>query len=379
MLNKKLILAVVFFISFYSYSQTNEELNQKINHLSDEIEQMKLSKGARDVKLGGYGEIIYSKNEKGESGTEGGEPTSDNTRFVLYVGYDFSKQWSLVSEIEVEHASEIYMEQAYLNFSSSDVLHLRAGTLLIPMGHLNLTHEPTTFFGTERTESETRIIPSTWRENGVGLYGQKEKLSYYLYYVNGLKASAVQSSAGVRKGRQKASNANSHKGAFVGRLDYNLSVNSELGVSIYKGKLNDTVSNVDHSVYDIHYKAQFGAIYTRILWTQLTLTNTDDLNIEKTANYAKVMDGHYVELGYDLNHGKSEYKIIPFLRHEVINTQAKVEEGVTKDLSQNQEHQTFGFLIKPVENISLKLDYTVTKNDAKTGQNSWNFGLGWNF
>ncbi len=382
----KVVMAVVVALgSLQLHAQSNEELNAKINALADQIENMKSQDNSSKVSIGGYGELVYSKTEEGEKDTVGGEPTFDNKRFILYVGYEFSPKWKLVSEIEVEHADEIYMEQAYLEYAQSDNLYYRVGTLLIPMGHLNLYHEPTTFMGAQRTQVETRIIPSTWRENGAGIYGKGEKYEFYLYYVTGLRATdngstpKVIGASGIRNGRQKASKAAAHKGAFVARYDYKVKSNIEVGASIYSGKLNNTSSDVAHNVYDIHYKGQYGALYTRALWTELTLSNTEDLNAEISSNVGQKMDGYYVELGYDVMHGKSEWKVIPFVRYEAINTHAEVDDSITEDESQEQIHQTLGVVLKPLENISLKADYTKTTNEAETGTDSWNLGVGWNF
>jgi hypothetical protein len=49
-----------------------------------------------------------------------------------------------------------------------DEHRLRAGIELIPIGILNLTHEPPTFYGVERNAVETFIIPTTWREAAGG-------------------------------------------------------------------------------------------------------------------------------------------------------------------------------------------------------------------
>jgi hypothetical protein len=377
----KLVLALVV-ISTSTFAQSNKELNQKINILAQEIESLKSNTSSVSDKLsiGGYGEIVYSKSEEGEKDTVGSEPKFDNKRFILYVGYEFSKQWKLVSEIEVEHANEIYMEQAYLEHALTDSMDLRIGTLLIPMGHLNLLHEPTTFLGVQRSQTETRIIPSTWRENGIGIYGEKSKLKYHLYYVTGLVATTGSKdvdASGVRNGRQKASKSNAHKGAFVGRLDYSPKSNITFGTSVYSGKLNETTSDVAHTVYDLHYQGTFGALHTRALWTELELTNVQDLNTEISSDVAEKMKGYYFEIGYDINHGRSEKKFVPFIRYEAINTQARTTG--TEDKSQDQVHQTVGVVYMPLANIALKADYTITTNEKETGTNSWNLGVGWNF
>lgn len=365
-----------------AYAQTNHQeikaLNTKINALAEQLEELK-NQGTSNqgVKFGGYGEIIYNKTEAGEGDTVGGDPTFDNVRFILYAGYDFSPKWSLVSEIEIEHADEIYMEQAYLQYLHNGIAY-RFGTLLVPVGHQNLWHESTAFFGNQRTQTEKRIIPSTWRENGIEVYGKMDKSEWYVTIVNGLDGSAIDSS-GVRGGRQKASKANASGYGVALRYDYKLTPSSELGVSHYQGEFSNIDADHTHTISDIHYKGQFNALYTRFLYVHSTINGADDISAEISQTIADVMNSYYVELGYDINHGTGKWGVIPFIRHEVINTQAEVDDSLTENKEQDQTHQTFGVVVKPLKNIVLKADYTKTKNEAETGQDSWNVGVGWNF
>ena len=50
--------------------------------------------------------------------------------------------------------------------------NIRTGLLLIPMGFINEIHEGPTFHGNYRPMVEQVIIPTTWREVGVGVWGQ---------------------------------------------------------------------------------------------------------------------------------------------------------------------------------------------------------------
>ena len=115
------------------------------------------------VSLGGYGELLY---ENFSSEREDGTPADSRDQFdalraILYVGYKFNDQLLFNSEIEVEHADEIFLEFAYLDYRLSDNLGIRAGMILAPLGLVNELHEPPVFLGTERTVTETRIIPTT--------------------------------------------------------------------------------------------------------------------------------------------------------------------------------------------------------------------------
>src|SRR5438477_50729 len=93
-------------------------------------------------------------------------------------GADPQRLREIEREIEVEHAvsasdkgGEVEVEFAYLDYLFSKSLRARAGLMLIPMGLVNELHEPPTFLGALRPDVEERLIPSTWRELGAGVYG----------------------------------------------------------------------------------------------------------------------------------------------------------------------------------------------------------------
>ena len=110
----------------------------------------------------------------------------DVHRLVLLLAYKFSDRTSFVTEIEFEHANEAYVEFAYLDYLFDDALNFRGGLVLIPVGIVNELHEPTVFLSAKRSTVEDRIIPTTWRENGGGIFGDLGPVSYKAYVVTSL-------------------------------------------------------------------------------------------------------------------------------------------------------------------------------------------------
>ena len=91
--------------------------------------------------------------------------------------------------------------------------------MLVPMGIVNEYHEPTTFNGTNRPSMDKSIIPTTWRELGIGVSGKFNSLSlgYQAYIFNGFQTTTsdgkgvitggkLGGSSGLRGGRQKERN-----------------------------------------------------------------------------------------------------------------------------------------------------------------------------
>ena len=147
------------------------------------------------LSVGGYGESLYQNfDSKREDGQPSGRTNEwDYLRAVLYVGWKFDRTFVLNSEIEYEHAStgkggEVSVEFLTLDARLRDELNFRAGLLLAPVGLVNEMHEPTTYLGARRPDTESRILPSTWRANGVGVFGEAGPIAYKLYLTESLSA-----------------------------------------------------------------------------------------------------------------------------------------------------------------------------------------------
>ncbi|MDD0851896.1 hypothetical protein HBN50_02260 [Halobacteriovorax sp. GB3] len=388
----KKTLAALALVPAVAMGATVTELEKKIDVLASEVAKLRhggaqtqgLSKDkvynlGNGLSIGGYGEITYTnKSGENEKGDRSSQPaTADALRNILYVGYKFDEKWTLNTEIEIEHANKIYLEFAHLDYHHSDALNFRAGVLLTPMGWINETHEPTTFFSVNRPEIENKILPTTWREHGLGVYGKLSSFNYKFYIMNSLDGSASNfGENGVRDGRQKASNATADHFSYVARVDYTGLQGLVAGASAYVGKLNG-VSGVSHNIFDFHAEYQWKGLKTRALYTWADLDGKK-LNEQKGGSAADKMQGYYIEAGYDVMSG-SDMAIMPFVRYETYNTQEEVPAGVTKNKSQEVTNITYGVQFKPIDRITFKVDYVKNTNEAETGRDSFNLGMGWHF
>ena len=230
----------------------------------------------RGVSIAGYGEMLYERfaaeNEAGALSGRGAQ--LDFLRAILYAGYRFNDRFLFNSEIEVEHADEISVEFAYVDFKAHAHLGVRGGMLLIPMGLVNEFHEPTVFLGAERPVTENRIIPSTWRENGGGVYGSFDRVAFRAYVVTGFNGSSF-SSGGVRGGRQKGGQARASDMACTGRVDVTPTPGVFVGASLYTGGAGqgDVVVDgrevdVGTTIVDLHGQAQIRGLDLRGLYAR---------------------------------------------------------------------------------------------------------------
>ena len=333
------------------------------------------------LSLGGYAEGVYRNRSADAPGD--GEDIADFTRAVLYVGYKFTDSLVFNSEIEFEHAStsengSVSVEFAALDYLYRPGLNFRAGLLLLPMGFLNEMHEPPFYYGTQRPEPERRIIPTTWRENGAGIFGTllQERLQYRMYVVNGFDASGF-SSSGLRGGRQKGSEAKAEDLSFVTRVDYEPLPGVQLGASYYQGnsgqdqRFTQPVSgatvklpNVSTRIWEVHGELRRGPLHMRALYTQAHLSDAGELSraleLSNGSPVAERMFGGYGEIAYDVMQilsPDSEKELSPFFRFEYLDTQADIPSGFSRDRRQPRRIYIPGLQFKPHPNVVLKLDY----------------------
>ena len=361
------------------------------------------------LSIGGYGEAFYRKDVSDKSRSD--RDTTDYLRFVLYTGYKFTDRIILNAELEFEHAStstggSVSVEFAYLDFLMWDWANFRAGMLLAPLGIVNELHEPVFFNGVERPEVERRIIPSTWRENGIGLFGELlPGLEYRVYAMNALKGvdgNSFKLKEHLRSTRQKGGEALAEDIALAARIDYSPMLNAKFGASVYTGKtthdqqyaLNDEQFDYPGArltIWDLHAMYSWQGLDLRALFAMSHLQDSDELNRIATqigsssaGKIAKKMYGFYTEAAYDVMPwvlGDTEQQLSPFLRFSYIDQHAKM--AGDWDAKGRYEHRiwTTGISYKPHPNVVLKVDYRNfdTLDNDHEREDEVNFGLGFVF
>jgi len=320
------------------------------------------------LSIGGYGEYLYTQRS-------GNTDVYDALRTILYTGYRFDKNWLFNSEIEFEHGTtsassgtsgsggSASVEFGYLEYMQSESLNLRAGLLLVPMGLINEMHEPTTFMPASRPVTEQRILPTTWRENGIGAHGTLGHIEYSAYAITSLNGEKF-SRKGVRGGRQKGNKAAADDMALVGRLDWEVSDNLIIGGSFFYGDTGQDGINGDDqdipsmhtTIYELHAEFHSGGFQARALYAAADIDDTETFNTNTGANLAEGMAGYYAEIGYDMAAG-SEQAVIPFVRWENIDTQKDMVAGFTADASQEDTILTFGLHYRPIDKVVIKADF----------------------
>ncbi|PHS68331.1 MAG: hypothetical protein COB12_00310 [Flavobacterium sp.] len=384
---KKLLIVSVLLIANFAFSQTLKDTTQTKVQVNSA--QRMLNKTDTKLTIGGYGEITYNQPE-----SENGE--LDIQRFVLMVGYKFSDKVQFISEIEIEHVKEVFVEQAFVNYSVGDNVSVRGGLMLVPMGIVNEYHEPTTFNGVERPSLENKIIPSTWREIGIGVNGRfpEISLSYQAYIFNGFKSTEadgeeiiglLKGESGLRGGRQKGIQSTVSTPTFSAKLDYYGILGLRLGLAGYFGKTqaDDAIEDINGATigiamvgFDARYK--FQKFEARGVFTYTSLSDTDSYNDLTGKDLGSALMGYYIEGGYNLLPLKATQRLVAFTRFEQYYTHYKTEANISKNNSYNRTDITMGLSYHIVNGVVIKGDYQI-KDNALNGaevNNQLNFGIG---
>lgn len=397
------------------------EVERRLEVLAKEIETMKLGEAAaiadqstngmgpaaskiyrsgNGLAVGGYGEVVYrnfdSKLQDGSRSDLTGEV--DLQRAVLYFGYKFNDRFLFNSEVEFEHAvtasdkdGETEVEFAYGDYLWKKQANIRAGVVLMPVGLINEYHEPTVLLGVRRNGVETAIIPTTWREVGFGLYGDVGPWRYRTYITNGLDASRF-APDGIGEGSGEGSLAKAEDFAWVGRLDYTGVPGLLVGGSAFTGDSGQGLLNAEGkkiggrvTLYEGHVDWRWRGLQFRALGVRSSVDDTADINhalgLEGEEAIGKAQSGAYAEIGYDLLslRSGSRQRFVPFARYERYDTQSEVAAGFERDPANDVHTLTLGFNYYPIDQLVVKANVLRVRNEARTGQNEIQIGLGYVF
>jgi hypothetical protein len=350
------------------------------------------------TSIGGYGELYVTGVAAGKDASR--KWTGDVSRLVLFVAHSFTDTIRAYTEIEVEHAKQIEIEQAYVDWQVlGDYLGLRAGLVLIPMGTINQWHEPPIFQGVIRPRVETEIIPSTWRELGAGVFGKpREWLRYEAYAVTGLNPLGI-TAGGIKTARGNGSFANAKAWAFTGRVEVEPLLGVVAGVAVYGSDLGKNgeyflrdkkPASVKFPIIGWAADARWrrSGLEWKIVYSEWYLPEAQAImSTFDAAGQPLVPDttrpvptrirGAYVEGGYDvLRPFGVSHQLVPFARVELYDTQAAVPEGFKPHASFDIREYTFGASYRPIQQVVVKGDYQLMNRRAGKDETQINFGVG---
>lgn len=370
-------------------------------------------------RIGGYGEAVAAFKDYGINrfnGSASGNTKMDrNTisipRFVLALDYKFDSKWILGAEIEfeaggtgsamelentengeyeteIEKGGEVALEQFHITRLIHPAINVRAGHLIVPVGLTNAHHEPINFFGTVRPESETTILPCTWHETGLELFGSFGKgygrFDYQAMVVAGLNANGFDRNTWVAGGKQGFfEEDNFTSPGYAARIDYRGVEGLRVGLSAYfcadAGKNSDkpqtysSIGKVPVTILsaDAQYRGKYLIARGNFIYGDLgesaalgKVYQSNKAPYTKLTPIAKNVLCYGAEAGVNLSSLFPEKKlpvVYPFARYEYCNPQEKGEKGQTMDKRLQTSMWTMGLNWFALPNLVVKADYTTRR------------------
>lgn len=385
-----------------TYAQSTDEklriLQQEIDELKAQVQSApsgSAAPGGPATTVNGYGEFNYNNYKSDTRPTQ-----ADLRRFVVGFHHRFDERLTFHSEVEFEHAvvsrddeGEAEIEQAWVNYKFSDAVSVKGGLFLIPLGILNETHEPPTYYGVERNEVETRIIPTTWRELGVGMHGLVAGgLRYDVGITTGFDSGKLDDpSVGVRSAHQEGQLANAHDLSVYGALNYR-SRGLLVGGGVFAGNTgqngasNPLLKGVDArlTMWDVHAQYKIGGLELQAVYADGKLADADQLNAAILATSAEPfaapnrMKGAYVQAAYHV-YKRDKLDFAPFVRLEGIDIRQQEDptNGLFQDPANHERITTVGFNFWVHPQVVLKADAQRYRTDPT--KDRFDLGLGYMF
>lgn len=388
---KKFTYLLAMSLSFTAMAQNTvkDSINNPNNQQNTAQRILAGNINTKGVTVGGYGEITYNRET-------GKNAEMDVQRLVLMFGYKFNDRTQFITEVEFEHVKEVYVEQAFLQYTLTDNINLRAGLMLVPMGIINEYHEPTTFNGVERPSMDGAIVPTTWREIGVGLSGRynEASLRYQAYIFNGFETTTsdgngnitggkLGGSKGLRGGRQKGAKSNFNNVNFSGKLDYYGLPGLRLGLSGYFGRTQSPVdvqdidgADVGLSMIGLDARYANRRFTARGQYITASISDTEAYNTATGKDLGSSLQGYYLEAAYNLLSQEKQQQLFGFVRYEDYDTHASTAGSLAKKATYDRQEWTLGLSFKIAPGAVVKADYQFKDNADNLNTKQLNFGIG---
>ena len=371
------------------------------------------------LTVGGYGEITFSRNfysdnvyrysHPADYKSDPGHARFDVPHAVIFLGYDFGRGWTMQTEIEFEHGGtgtavekeyteageweseiekggEVALEQLWLQKSFAPQFNVRIGHIVVPVGGLNNAHEPLNFFTVFRPEGESTILPSTWHDTGLSLWGEAGKWRYEALVVAGLDAfmydrdNFIKHGAGTPYEFKVANNL-----GFAARVDnfsvkdLRLSLSGFYGQGMHNSYPNDmwntryagikghtAVGAFDFAYTGRHLTVRGNADFGYVSDAQVISTVKRNLT-SNNAPYKKTPVGSAacafgLEAGYDFLHlfargGETEQQLYLFGRYEYYDSYIPAADQ--PDYPYTDRHRmAVGLNWLPIPEIAVKCEYS---------------------
>ncbi|MBU3856700.1 MULTISPECIES: hypothetical protein [Bacteroides] len=414
----KVFLFSLILAACYAHAFAAGESANNHSDAADEKQEQPAKKKSR-FTIGGYGEAAYSRNFFSDNYlryTDAEKYRNSNSKHgrfdlphvVLFFGYDFGKGWTMGTEIEFEHGGtesaveiedeeggeyeseierggEVALEQFWIQKSFCRQFNIKIGHMIVPVGGTNMHHTPTEFFGVYRPAGENTILPCTWHETGVSIWGQAGDWRYEAMLMPGLDSDRFGRENWIKDGAASPYEfkiGNSIAGAF--RIDnfsvpgLRLSLSGYVGNSFNnhltepKAGYKDIKGTVGIGAFDFHYNAHnwvvrgnfdYGHLSDADAITAVNKKYRDDAPSPKQ-NVASDAIAGGIEAGYDIfsqisKMRQKEQKFYVFARYDYYDSMHKMAGNVLKYDWCSRHRIAAGINYYPMKEIVIKGEYAI--------------------
>lgn len=275
----------------------------------------------------------------------------DETDLTLWFGTDVFKNITFTSELEIEEGFDVFeLEMFEFNWQIlNDNLNLKVGKFIYPFGIERFVEDSTTNKLSSRPIPFKSIIPGTYSDNGLQVFGtlpfiSTVQLRYEIAVTTGL-------SDPDKTGEQDLSENNDNK-TLGGRLGFIIFPGLEIGSSYSNGKYDDNDKlRMDFFGFDLAFKKggfEFRGEYIH--------SNVEEDNIE-TSSYNR--DGYYAQISYKYMPISNYFRSIEGItRFDTVDPNDIVTD------KNDTNRISFGLNCEPMEHLMFKLEYML-ENPAK--------------
>jgi hypothetical protein len=362
--------------------------------------------------IGGYGQFTLNSLRIGPDDESDFVTRANVRRLVLFVAHPITDDIRVYTEFEWENAvacdgcnGAVEVEQAYVDWQLLDeALALRVGLVLVPMGIINQWHEPPVFHGVDRPQVDTVVIPTTWRELGLGVTGTLAELwRYELYFTTTLDPLRLDST-GLQPGLGFGSLARADAFAVTGRVEVEPLLGIIAGLGFFASDVGGNAEYYRRSGsereltlpligYALDARLRRWGLEARFVWSQFFFPNAGDLletfredgspafpNIDATGPVPDRIEGGYVELAYDVLHALHVgHELLAFARLELYDTQAGVPDGFDAVPEFDVQELTAGLTYRPIPQLVFKADLQLRDRRYGLDEIQLNAGFGYMF
>lgn len=353
---------------------------------------------APKATVGGYADVMYN-NLSRQNLDNPSRNSFGQQRMVPFIYADITDHVKFATEIEIERGGQnapqsgdgsMQIEFAQIDYLVKEMINLRAGILLMPVGKFNLLHDSPLNDLVDRPMVSRIIIPSTWFEAGAGIYGTLypsalSKLDYEIYAVNGMSQTAGGiTDLGVRNARGSVSRDRDDNKAVVGRVAFSPMLGIEVAGSGYHGQYKPAAGAVAAGYIDIFavdWTLQRGPfeVIGESAWSRISNNNATGVTGPPVSTLGPAgMHGYYIQGNYHFmpeflkrlapSHFTDASTFTAVVRWERVDTDTDNRTIGAPNTAGNRrelERLTLGLNFRPIEDTVFKFDWQFnTQKDA---------------